>query len=174
MSSKERFACGPACLESLEQRLLLSGITERVSLTSEGVEGNGTSTNAVISGDGRYVAFMSSANNLVPGDTNWTLDVFRYDRLTDTIARVSVASGGTDPNSASYTPSISAHGRFVANGPETLRQIVEVNFFAAAELTRLAIPLLSKGNQSLVVNIGTILGHRGIPHNREYSQSNTL
>ena len=66
---------------------------------------------------------------------------------------------------------VSAHGRFIANGPETLQQIVEVNFLAAAELTRLAVPLLRKGNDPLIVNIGSILGHRGIPYNSEYCAS---
>jgi len=66
---------------------------------------------------------------------------------------------------------ISAHGRFASNTEQTLRQIMEVNFFAAAELTRLAIPLLRKGQEPRVVNVGSILGHRGIPHNSEYCAS---
>ena len=66
---------------------------------------------------------------------------------------------------------VSGHGRFVNNSPQTLRRIMEVNFFAAAELTRLAIPLLRDGQDGLVVNVGSILGHRGIPHNSEYCAS---
>lgn len=66
---------------------------------------------------------------------------------------------------------ISAHGRFHSAAPERLRQIMEVNFFAAAELTRAAVPLLQKGRDPLVVNIGSILGRRGIPHNSEYCAS---
>ena len=53
---------------------------------------------ASISADGRYVAFYSSASNLVPGDTNGTKDIFVYDRQTDTIERVSLASDGTQGN----------------------------------------------------------------------------
>src|SRR5204863_3368119 len=51
------------------------------------------------------------------------------------------------------------------------RQIMEVNFFAAAELIRAALPELQRGRTPLVVNIGSILGHRGIPHSSEYCAS---
>lgn len=66
---------------------------------------------------------------------------------------------------------VSAHGRFMENDEPTLRTIMEVNFFAATEMTRLAIPLLSKSKESCIVNIGSILGLRGLPHNSEYSAS---
>jgi short-subunit dehydrogenase len=66
---------------------------------------------------------------------------------------------------------VSAHGRFHEAAPERLRTIMEVNFFAAAELTRAAAPLLQQGRRPMVVNIGSILGHRGIPHNSEYCAS---
>ncbi len=66
---------------------------------------------------------------------------------------------------------ISAHGRFAEASPERLRQIMEVNFFAAAELTRTAVPMLQRGDQPVVVNVGSILGRRGVPHNVEYCAS---
>ncbi len=66
---------------------------------------------------------------------------------------------------------ISAHGRFEDNSEQTLRQIMEVNFFAATELSRLAIPLLRQGQDPMIVNVGSILGHRGIPFNSEYCAS---
>ena len=66
---------------------------------------------------------------------------------------------------------VSAHGRFVENSEPILRQIMEVNFFAATELTRQAIPLLRKGKDPLIVNVGSILGHRGTPLNSEYCAS---
>jgi len=66
---------------------------------------------------------------------------------------------------------ISAHGRFEANDEPTLRRIMEVNFFACTELTRLAIPLLEAGQTPMIVNVSSILGHRGIPHNSEYCAS---
>jgi Tol biopolymer transport system component len=92
----------------------LTGTTERVSVDSSGVEGNGVSGNASISADGRYVAFNSLASNLVIGDTNGFSDVFVRDRLTGTTERVSVGPGGTEGNNPSGLPWISADGRYVA------------------------------------------------------------
>ena len=66
---------------------------------------------------------------------------------------------------------IAAHGRFAEADPGRLRPIMEVNFFAPVELTRDAIPLLRAGNQAIIVNIGSILGRRAVPHKSEYSAS---
>ena len=66
---------------------------------------------------------------------------------------------------------ISAHGRFEGSSPEVLRQIMEVNFFAATELVRETLPMLKAGDDPLVVNVGSILSHRGLPFNNEYSAS---
>jgi short-subunit dehydrogenase len=66
---------------------------------------------------------------------------------------------------------IGALGRFAEAPAERLRQIMEVNFFAAAELTRAAIPLLKSAHTPIVVNVGSILGHRGIPRSSEYCAS---
>jgi hypothetical protein len=52
------------------------GTTTRVSVDSQGLQANGPSSQPAISADGRTVGFYSSAFNLVPGDTNATLDVF--------------------------------------------------------------------------------------------------
>ncbi|MCY2987091.1 MAG: S8 family serine peptidase, partial [Planctomycetota bacterium] len=72
------------------------------------------SEDAAISADGRFVAFVSNASNLIPGDTNGTDDIFVYDRQLHRVERVSVAEDGTQANSGSRTPSLSADGRFVA------------------------------------------------------------
>jgi Tol biopolymer transport system component len=53
-----------------------AGTTRRVSISSAGIQGNGDSDAESISADGRYVAFMSGANNLVANDTNHTVDIF--------------------------------------------------------------------------------------------------
>ncbi|TWT48464.1 SDR family NAD(P)-dependent oxidoreductase [Botrimarina hoheduenensis] len=66
---------------------------------------------------------------------------------------------------------VSAHGRFHESSVDRLRQIVEVNLFAAAELIHAATPLLKQGRDPAVVNIGSILGWRGVPHNAEYCAS---
>ncbi len=76
--------------------------------------GNGGSLEPSISADGRFVAFQSVARDLVSGDTNNTTDVFVYDRQTGAVTRVSVSSGGTQGNDASYSAAISADGRYVA------------------------------------------------------------
>lgn len=66
---------------------------------------------------------------------------------------------------------VSAHGPFASSDEATLRQVMELNFFAAAELTRLALPLLKQGERPAIVNIGSIIGHRGLPLNSEYAAS---
>jgi len=66
---------------------------------------------------------------------------------------------------------VGAVGRFDIAAPERLRDIFEVNFFSAVELTRMALPLLKLGNQPIVVNIGSVLGHQAVPLKSEYSAS---
>jgi Tol biopolymer transport system component len=90
-----------------------------VSVNSRGAQGNNDSQAAAITPDRRYVAFASSADNLVPGDTNAAFDVFVRDRLRDTTERVSVGPLGVegDGNSGLSTfraVDISADGRYVA------------------------------------------------------------
>ena len=70
------------------------GVTEWVSVSSAGVGANNQSDMPAISGDGRFVAFVSLADNLVPGDTNGFADTFVHDRLTNTTERVSLSSRG--------------------------------------------------------------------------------
>ncbi len=97
-----------------------SGVTERVSVDSNGTEANSFNDMPAISADGRFVAFVSLASNLVPGDTNGASDVFVHNRLTGLTERLSVDSHGRqgDANSgfvgAAGYPTISADGRFVA------------------------------------------------------------
>ena len=90
------------------------GQTERVSLGPRGVQGNRGSFDPALSADGRFVAFVSRASNLVPGDTNRREDVFLHDRQTGVTERVSVGPGGVQGNLESGAVTISASGRFVA------------------------------------------------------------
>jgi Tol biopolymer transport system component len=94
----------------------VTGRTRRVSVSSAGAQANGPSIDSppAISANGRFVAFWSAATNLVRGDSNGVSDVFVRDRKTRTTSRVSVSSDGTQGNSYSGTPAISANGRFVA------------------------------------------------------------
>lgn len=66
---------------------------------------------------------------------------------------------------------VGAMGRFEHATPDRLRQIMEVNFFALAEMIRLALPLLRHGRRPIIVNVSSILGHRGVPHSSEYCAS---
>lgn len=88
--------------------------TNRVSIASDGTQGNDDAGGSTVSADGRYVAFWSYASNLVSGDTNSTRDIFVYDRETQQTSRVSIASDGTQANGYSWHPSISDDGRYVA------------------------------------------------------------
>lgn len=93
-----------------------TGQTERVSISANSAQGNGSSLSPSISSDGRYVAFVSAADNLVPEDRNSMADTFLYDRLTDNITRVSIASDGTEGDNSSFSTAaaISADGRYIA------------------------------------------------------------
>src|SRR2546430_2734284 len=91
-----------------------TGKTKRVSVNSHRAQANGESFAASISADGRFVAFLSSGSNLVGGDANGAGDGFVRDRKAGKTRRVSVDSHGAQGNAASFPPSISADGRFVA------------------------------------------------------------
>jgi Tol biopolymer transport system component len=91
-----------------------TGQTRRVSVASDGTQGNGKSYQSSISSNGRYVAFTSWASNLVDDDTNWYPDIFVHDRLTGQTTSVSVTSDGMPGNDYSYYPSISSDGQYVA------------------------------------------------------------
>ncbi len=86
----------------------------RVSVHSDGSQGDNYVMSLSMSAEGRYVAFNSLSSTLVDSDTNNTIDVFVHDAIAKTTARISVDSSGTEGNGASYWPSISADGRFVA------------------------------------------------------------
>jgi Tol biopolymer transport system component len=95
-------------------RDLTSGAVVRVDVSSTGESANREgSTLPSISWEGRYVAFESLGDNLVPNDTNGVQDVFVRDRVVDTTERVSVNSSGVQAINASFLGAISADGRFV-------------------------------------------------------------
>lgn len=92
--------------------------TGTTTLVSGGMDGQpanaSTEDDAVISGNGRYVAFTSSASNLVPDDTNFERDVFVYDRRTGATSRASVFADGRQIQGISSGQTISDDGRYVA------------------------------------------------------------
>jgi short-subunit dehydrogenase len=66
---------------------------------------------------------------------------------------------------------VGAMGPFVDAAAERVRRVMETNFFSLVEMTRLALPALSQGVRPIVVNVSSILGHRGVPYSSEYSAS---
>jgi len=66
---------------------------------------------------------------------------------------------------------VGAIGPFETADPQRVRRVMEVNFFALVEMTRVALPLLNLGRRPMIVNISSILGRRGVPHNSEYAAS---
>jgi hypothetical protein len=93
---------------------LQTGAIVRVSTSSSGAQSNGASHDPVVSADGRYVAFRSSASNLVTGDVNGQQDVFRKDVQTGTTTLVSVSSAGVQGNALADDPQISDDGSRIA------------------------------------------------------------
>lgn len=105
--------CGTAALGAAPAAGADRGVTSRVSVSSSGQQGNGVTGQYAVSADGRFVAFVSDASNLVPGDGNGDFDVFLRDRLAGRTRLVSVSTSGQQSNGGSFTPAISADGRFV-------------------------------------------------------------
>lgn len=97
-----------------------TGVTELVSVASDGTQGNGRSQNSYgsISDDGRFVAFTSYSDNLVPNDTNGQYDTFVRDRTVGITTRVSISSTGTEGNGGSYQGIMSGNGQVVAFSSE--------------------------------------------------------
>jgi Tol biopolymer transport system component len=90
-----------------------SGMIERVSVSTGGVEGNSNSFDPAISASGRFVGFNSYATNLVADDTNGQGDVFLYDRDLNVIERVSVSTAGAEADADCHISSVSEDGRYV-------------------------------------------------------------
>lgn len=132
------------------------GTTVRLSVASDGTEGNDMSYFAVVSADGGTVAFSSRASNLVPGDTNGAEDVFVLTRAAALVQRASVSTSGAQANGLSGGRlSISADGRFLAftseasnlvPGDTNGRTDVFVRDLAAGTTER--VSLTSAGGQS--------------------------
>lgn len=88
---------------------LQSGITTRVSVSTAGAQGSGTSSAPAFSADGQFVAFESLADELVPGDTNGKKDVFVHDRFG---AGLMLEVSGSCPGAITLTVShASANGQ---------------------------------------------------------------
>ena len=91
-----------------------TGQTTRVSVSSAGAPAIGTVSAGVLSADGRYVVFQSSASNLVTGVSG--TQIYRHDRMKGTTALVSYAKAGGASAGVNVQPTVSADGRYVAFG----------------------------------------------------------
>ncbi len=94
------------------ERDVVAGTTTRVSLDEHGAQVFQRSGDPEISTDGSWIVF-SSAAGLVAGDTNGLRDLYRLDRQSGDLVRVSTASDGTQGNGISYSPKVSDDGRLV-------------------------------------------------------------
>ena len=95
-------------------REILAQPLQLVSADANGVAANGNSEQPAVSADGRYIAFVSTATNLVPGDDNGVADIFVKDLQTGAIERVNTgASGAQGSGGDCASPSFSAGARFV-------------------------------------------------------------
>lgn len=113
------FACGspdlvPSDTNNVNDVFLrdrTAGTTLRISTAANGLEGNGASRPAGLSSDGRFALYISSASNLVPGDTNGAADLFLYDTLTGVTTIESRGSYGGEANQECLGAAMSIDGR---------------------------------------------------------------
>ncbi len=138
-------------------RDLKSGTTTRVSVSSDGTEGNGGADCDCrvykfpgISADGQIITFQSSSTNLVPDDTNGVFDIFRHDRSTGETVRVSLSTDGQQADNDCWMRDMSPDGRFVVwhsaastlvpNDTNGVRDIF-INDFQTGVTERVSIPV---------------------------------
>src|SRR5215211_200380 len=159
---------GCGMLISASSALAASGTTERISIDGAGNQGDSASFAPAISTDGRDVAFISAASNLVPGDTGHR-DVFVHDREAGTTERVSVDSAGNDAiddrvgGGSGTDVAISADGQFVAFGSQAYNLVPGdtnggTDFFVHDRQTGVTerVSVDSAGNQSSTVELESL------------------
>ena len=117
--------------------------TRRVSVNSTGAQADGVSWISSMSDDGRYIAFISAAPNLVAGDTNGVADVFVHDAVTRKTTRVSVAGFGSQVAGQSHEAAISRNGQvvvFALWGPALDPRLPFVSIYAHDRSTGITRP----------------------------------
>lgn len=147
-----------------------TGETARVSVSTGGAQGDGGSSYPVLSATGRYVAFVSSATNLVAADGNGARDVFVHDRVAGTTVRASVGAGGAEGNAAvrSDRPAISGDGSrvsFVSDAtnlaPQDTNGVADVFVRDLVAGTTVRASVSSAGAQGDGVALATALSSSG-------------
>jgi short-subunit dehydrogenase len=134
---------------------------------------------ALVQAEARVCNFARRAENLAnwadehsanaPNVTTFVGDVTKPEDRSGVVAHTVQKFGGLDcvVNNAG----VGAIGRFAESTPDLLQKVLDVNFHGAVEMTRVALPHLACGTTPIVVNIGSILGHRAIPQYSEYCAS---
>lgn len=138
------------------------GPPQLASATSDGVSGDGWSSGAGMSADGRYVAFASEASNLVPDDTNTKTDVFTRDLADQTMQRVSVDGQGQQLATSSWAGSMSADGRlvlFTTEVPNDGSVRYQLRLWDRAVGTSSPIPETSKAGRPLNMGSAVLSGN---------------
>jgi Tol biopolymer transport system component len=92
---------------------------ELVDVSTNGLQGNAYARYPRVSGDGRFVTFESSANNLVAGDTNQQVDLFLRDLVAKSTERVNVGPNGEQATGWTQQGDINHDGRYVLFATET-------------------------------------------------------
>ncbi|MGH3371606.1 MAG: DUF6531 domain-containing protein, partial [Nocardioidaceae bacterium] len=145
-----------------------TGATTRVSVSSSGAQSNGVSDDPKVSADGRYVAFHSSATNLVSGDTNAQPDIFVRDTVAGTTTRVSTTASGGQATRESHDPAISYDGKAVAFSSAATNLVSEdtngvndifVKTLASGAITRVSVS--SSGAQAAKASTGPAISADG-------------
>jgi Tol biopolymer transport system component len=133
-------------------RDLAAGRTEVVSVNSRGVLARNENDAPVLSGDGRYVYFVTYATNLLPNDAIQSLKVVGHDRLRKTIELVSIGEDGLPLSQGSFEPATTSDGRFVAFSAflrTSLRVFVRDRIAARTELLTKATGDYGAGRRAL-------------------------
>jgi hypothetical protein len=110
-----------------------------ISVGWNGTDPNGASSSPSVTIDGRFVVFVSEANNLVKGDSNGWTDIFLRDTCINAVSacvpatiRVSIGPGGVEANGASFSPAISPDGRFVIFNSSATNLVASDGFAATS------------------------------------------
>jgi Tol biopolymer transport system component len=112
-STATNLGFGPTAKGQVYVRDIQANTTELISCNTSGAPGNDDSDGARISADGRFVAFISGASDLVPADGNGSQDVFVRDRLAGTTRRVNLGPGGVEADNEAYGVDMSPDGRWI-------------------------------------------------------------
>jgi len=98
---------------------LLTGDIRRLSVDSNGLQGDGDSYSASISADGYYLTFESEASNLSEGDDNYANDVFLHNLISGATQLISRSTAGIQGNGGAWSPVMSSNGRYIAYSSES-------------------------------------------------------